>query len=268
MADRIYPANSPSPSAPTILQGNPATTPGKPDPTFPEKLAHPPETYVVQVPKDQVYRIPSPENASRFSRYQKSIRRKNCCCRCLAWSFCVLILLLVIIVIAGAVFYLVVRPKTPKYSVESIAIKGFNLKNQNLTISPEFDVTVRADNPNKKIGIYYERGSDVTVSYTGVQLCNGALPAFYQGSRNVTIFQTVLIGSEIHLSSALHTALVAEQNQGQVPLLVALDVPVKIKVGAIKTWKITVKVRCDVNVDKLTSDSRIVSKKCKVKVNL
>jgi hypothetical protein len=49
-----------------------------------------------------------------------------------------------------------------------------------LTVSPEFDVTVRADNPNDKIGIYYRKDSSVEVYYSDVRLCNGVLPVFYQ----------------------------------------------------------------------------------------
>jgi hypothetical protein len=49
-----------------------------------------------------------------------------------------------------------------------------------LTVSPEFDVTVRADNPNDKIGIYYRKDSSVEVYYSDVRLCNGVLPMFYQ----------------------------------------------------------------------------------------
>lgn len=127
---------------------------------------------------------------------------------------------------------------------------------------------VRAENPNKKIGIYYEKGSSVTVFYSDIDLCNGALPVFYQGNRNVTVFETVLTGNGIRLSDVVMGNLLTEQREGQIPLELDLRVPVRIKVGAVKTWKITVKVRCDLKVNKLTEDSRLVSKSCKVDVDL
>jgi hypothetical protein len=60
-------------------------------------------------------------------------------------------------------FYLVFKPDLPNYSIDNITISGLNLMaaaattttTSVLTVSSKFDVTVRADNPNDKIGIYY-----------------------------------------------------------------------------------------------------------------
>ena len=151
--------------------------------------------------------------------------------------------------------------------MESVAIKGFDLTSSS-PLSPAFDVTVRAHNPNDKIGIYYEKGSSVKVYYEDVNLCNGALPAFYQPTNIVTVFKTALKGSGIELTNAALRALSDEQNKGTVPFTLKLRAPVKIKVGSIKTWKITVKVTCKITVDKLTAASKIVSKDCDYGVDL
>lgn len=60
-----------------------------------------------------------------------------------------------------------------------------------LSFLPEIDVTMRADNDNDKIGIYYEKGSSVEMFFNDAMLCDGALPAFYQPSNNVTAFGLV-----------------------------------------------------------------------------
>ncbi|XP_058107566.1 NDR1/HIN1-like protein 13 [Magnolia sinica] len=260
MSERVHPAADSPPPPGTINSSENSSFLPKPQP--------PPGTYVIQVPKDQIYRIPPPENARRYKNGRK-IRRNRCCC-CLCWLLAVVAILLVAVAAAVGIFYLVVRPKSPKYSVESLSVRGFNLTSfqTSLTLSPEFDVTVRAENPNKKIGIYYVDGSSATVSYADVALCNGVLPTFYQGSRNVTVFQTALTGEVIRLSGSLADSLTAQQRKGEIPLGLDLRVPVKIKVGAVKTWKITVKVRCDLTLDKLAEGSKIVSSSCKVKVNL
>ena len=177
------------------------------------------------------------------------------------------LVLLLAAVIAAAVVFFVFKPESPNYSVESVAIKGFNLTLSS-PLSPEFDVTVRAHNPNDKIGIYYEKSSSIEVYYEDVNLCNGALPAFYQPTNNITVFKTALKGSSIKLTNSALWTLSDEQNKGTVPFTLKLRAPVKIKVGSIKTWKITVKVTCKITVDKLTAASKIVSKDCDYGVDL
>ncbi|KAG9454981.1 hypothetical protein H6P81_007885 [Aristolochia fimbriata] len=240
----------------------------KPVPSFAPKPQPQPGTYVIQVPKDQIYRVPPPANAHK---YRNAARRKNrgccgCCC-CLTYVISVLSVLVVILGIFAAVFYLTVRPKSPKYSVDSISVTGLNLSSSALSLSPEFDVTVRAENPNRGIGIYYGKKSSVAVSHSDIQLCTGTLPSFYQGTKNVTIFTTALKGSAVRLSDTVHDALISQQRKGQIPLKLNLKVPVKLKVWGINSWSVDVKVDCDVTVNKLAKDSRVLSKDCDVDVN-
>ncbi|KAA8544461.1 hypothetical protein F0562_022499 [Nyssa sinensis] len=254
--------------SPTTPSGNPSGSPSKPAHPIPEKkLPPPPGTYVIQVPKDQIYRYPPPENARRFQNYTRKKTRRSCCCRCLCWTLSLFVLVIFLIAIAAGILYLVFRPEAPKYSVDDVAIIGFNLTSS-APISPEFDITIRAQNPNDKLGIYYKKASAVNVYYSDVNLCNGVLPTFYQPKNNLTIFETALKGSSIILTNAVHSALVAEQRQGKVPFKVNLEAPVKVKVGAVQTWTITVKVKCDIVVDSLTAQSKIVSEDCKYSVRL
>ncbi|XP_021892563.1 NDR1/HIN1-like protein 13 [Carica papaya] len=263
MAERVHPGDSPT---------NPATetTPhqqvSSPKPTA-EKPVTPPGTYVIQIPKDQVYRVPPPENARRYQQLTgRKARRSRCCC-CLCTFLAIILVLIVLAGIAAGVLYLVFRPEAPDYSVESLSIKGFNLTALS-PISPEFDVTVRARNPNDKIGIFYEKGSSVDVFHHDVRLGTGALPVFFQPTNNVTVFVTALTGSGIELTSAIHRGLVDAQRSGTVPFKIKLRAPVRIKIGSVKTWTITVKVNCDVTVDKLTAASKVVSKRCDYGVNI
>ncbi|KAI4308296.1 hypothetical protein L6164_031385 [Bauhinia variegata] len=271
MADRVHPHSSPPVSGEVkTTSSSGSELPRKPTPPSPEKPVPPPGTYVVQIPKDQVYRFPPPENARRYNQYTRRKQRRSGCCCCLCWLLGLIFVLIVLLGIAAGVLYLVFRPEAPDYTVNRIAVKGINITSASLSaaISPEFDVAVRANNPNDKIGIYYEKDSSVEIYYNVVRLCKGALPAFYQPSNNVTVFETALKGSGIELSSTDIKALVNAQNQGKVTLNLKIRAPVKIKVGSVKTWKITVKVDCDVTVDKLTVQAKIVSKKCDYGVDI
>ncbi|KAJ1394334.1 Late embryogenesis abundant protein [Sesbania bispinosa] len=265
MADRVHPHASPP------VSGEPQTTPSQKGAVATNTAPPPPAgTYVIQIPKDQVYRVPPPENARRYANYtSRKTRRCSCCC-CLCWFIGFILILAVLLAIAAGVFYLVFRPKAPDYAIERVAVKGMNLTSLSsaAAISPEFDVDVRADNGNDKIGIYYEKGSSVEMFYRDARLCDGALPAFYQPSNNVTVFQTVLKGNGIELTRSDLTALMNAVAKRSVPLTLKLRAPVKIKVGSVKTWKITVKVDCDVTVDQLTAKARIVNKDCSYGVDL
>ncbi|KAK9154465.1 hypothetical protein Sjap_001945 [Stephania japonica] len=266
MADRVHPGgDSPPATAPPAAATTTAAT------NSPTKPSPPPGTYVVQIPKDQIYRYPPPENAKRYQKYSRKNRRSCSFCCCLCWILSLLFLLALLLAATAGVLYLVFRPKALDYAIESISIKKFNLNSTanpsqlTTTISPEFNVTVRAHNPNSKIGVYYRGGSSVAVSYAGAELCAGALPAFYQPAKNVTVFKTVMVGEGIRLSRDAYLGLMGQQRTGEIPLGLDLKVPVRVKFGSVKTWTLTVKVGCDVAVDKLGVDASVVSNKCRVR---
>ncbi|XP_060197106.1 NDR1/HIN1-like protein 13 [Lycium barbarum] len=272
MADRVHPMDIASTSSNPPSSNNSGEVIGSPrKPSYPSPAKPvpppPPGTYVVQVPKDQIYKYPPPENSRRYESLTKRKPRRSCCCRCLCFTFSVILILIISLGITAGVLYLVYRPEAPKYNISSMTIKNFNVT-ASATISPEFNISVRAENPNNKLGIYYRKGSSVTVIYSDVDLSTGILPAFYQQANNVTVFQTVLKGSNVMLGSTVKSTLRNEVRKGKVPFRVNIKAPVKIKIGAIKTWEITVKVNCDVTVDALTVKSKLVSKDCDYSVRL
>ncbi|XVF36736.1 hypothetical protein REPUB_Repub19eG0083900 [Reevesia pubescens] len=68
-----------------------------------------PGTYVVQVPKDQIYRVPPPENALIAERHRSNhqgnkIDNRGCCSRRLIWLLSFVILVVVLGLIAWIVF--------------------------------------------------------------------------------------------------------------------------------------------------------------------
>ncbi|KAL1555124.1 NDR1/HIN1-like protein 13 [Salvia divinorum] len=259
---RVHPATGDSLSSSSVATScmDSGEYPVPPNP-LPAKPVPPPSTYVVQIPREQILRYPPPENARKFrdlTRRRKS-GRSRCCCFTLS--------VLALLVISAGVLYLVFRFKSPKYAVSSIAIKGINLTTA-APISPEFDVTIRAENPNGKVGIYYLKGSAINVFYKDVKLSNGVWPAFYQPKKNVTVLRPALTGSGVILGGTVKASLRTQQSQGNIPFLVRTKVPVKIKVGSIKTWKITVKTKCKVAVDALNDKPKIVSNDCDYSVRL
>ncbi|PKA52055.1 Putative syntaxin-24 [Apostasia shenzhenica] len=195
-------------------------------------------------------------------------KRSCCCCRFLCWTILILILLAVAVAATAGILYLVFDPKIPKYSVDRLQITAFSV-DANLTAKAAFDLTVTARNPNKRIGIYYVDGSQLNVWYEETRLCTGWFPVFYQGHRNTTTV-TVKLAGEAELGRELSSALEQQQQTGSVPLLFKGDVPVKVKVGALKLWKMKARVRCDLVVNSLTAGNSINIKtsNCKFRLKL
>ncbi|RLN22162.1 protein YLS9 isoform X1 [Panicum miliaceum] len=235
----------------------------------------PQSSYVVQVPKDKVFRVPPPENARLFEHYTRRAKRRSRC-SCVRVCTCLLAATLAIaflLAAAAGVMYLVFRPRRPSYAVQALAVSGLagvgNASAAPAAFSPGFDATVRADNPNGKIGVHYEGGrSRVSVSYDGVPLADGACPALYQGPRNVTVFVAKAKGSGIRFSQGVRGQMAAAERLRSVPFDVDVEVPVRLQLGGVKTWAVPARARCTVAVDRLAADAKVVSSSCDVKVRL
>lgn len=221
------------------------------------------------MPPRSAYSDPRPATAAPLVPPPKRKRRRSCLCRCICWSISVLLILIVLIGITAGILYLVYRPKIPDYSVERLTVKTFDVNSTSDTASAAFDVTIRTYNPNKKIGIYYVDGSDLSAWYGDVMLCEGELPVFYQGHRDETNLNVEMAG-EKQVSDGVVKDLDAVRNSGSVPLKIKGTVPVRVKFGGLKLRKMKFKVRCDIVVDSLSTgaDVTIKSRSCSFKFEL
>ncbi|KAK4257322.1 hypothetical protein QN277_006925 [Acacia crassicarpa] len=269
MADQVRSRNSSSShekyhstaSQEDVVPRNPIhPVPEKPVPPSTE------QTYIIQIPRDEAIRFPPSENGRRMEQYvRQENRRRPSCCR-LCWLIC---LLMYGIALGGAVLNLILVLEGPHYTIERISIHGMNLTSrESQAISPEFDIALRAKNLYTIFGIHYQKDSSVKVYYNELRLVDGALPAFYQPSNNVTVFQTSLKGFGVMLTSTNAKALRDAQNKRIMPLTLMLEAPVKLKVGSVETWKMTVTGNCLITVDSLTAKANVVSKDCDIVINL
>lgn len=110
----------------------------------------------------------------------------------------------------------------------------------------------------------------MSVYYTNTQLCKGSMPKFYQGHQNTTVLMLPLTG-QTQDANALYTALTAQQQQtGNIPLILNVDQPVRVKMGKLKLIKVRFLVRCGLVVDNLSPNNpiRIQSSDCKFRFRL
>lgn len=219
---------------------------------------------------------PPPPQSARPQRYNNEYngrprKGRGICCRCMVWTCFVLVLLIVLLGIAALIFYLVVRPKAPKYNVQDVRLSSFSvtptgsLSSGLFQLSATTTYSVEARNPNKHIGIYYDK-INIDVESEGASIGKGSVASFYQGHKNTTIISGELNSVNLPLASTVGSALQAADKSGNVPLKVYVDVRVRVKVGSLKTPHFWVHVRCNVNVNpSISSGSQVLSKKCSVK---
>ncbi|OMO67643.1 Late embryogenesis abundant protein, LEA-14 [Corchorus olitorius] len=195
-------------------------------------------------------------------------KKRSCCCKCICWTISLILLLLMALGATVGFLYLAFRPKLPKYSIDSLRISDLRL-NFDMTLYAKFDVKITANNPNKKIGIYYEKGGRLSVWYTNSKLCEGSLPKFYQGHQNITKLDVSLTG-QTESASTLMTALQEQQQTGQIPLNLKVDAPVAIKLGKLKMRKVGILGECKLIVDSLSTNNLISIKasNCKFRLKL
>ncbi|XP_061348163.1 NDR1/HIN1-like protein 6 [Gastrolobium bilobum] len=220
-------------------------------------------------PENGVHPPPPPPQSTLPVNVKPPKKRRSCCCRFLCWMVSILLILIVAIGITIGILFLVLRPKIPKYSVDELSVSQFDIS-QNNSLSVTFNLTIIARNPNKKIGIDYRGGSHLSGWYNDTKLCEGALPKFYQGHRNTTVLSIPLSGQTQNATGLQNNLLQQLQQAGYVPLSLKVKQPVRIKLGKLKLFKITFRVRCRIVVDNLNANSsiRIRSSKCKFRFRL
>ncbi|KQJ92456.1 NDR1/HIN1-like protein 13 [Brachypodium distachyon] len=280
MADRVHPMPPSPPRHPASPPPAPAkdpdadaaaaaateTTPlhpaaaafhGPPPPPAPA----PKPAYIVQIPKDQVLRVPPPDRARRYkslsTRPARRRRLRRACC-----SACALLLLLLVAAAAFlGIVYLVFRPKPPSFSVSSINLRGLNATDPSVVSG---SVAVRADNGgNRKVGVEYLSGGEVELSYDGSSpLAAGKWPAFVQAQRNVTDFTVAM--------ATTGASFGGDERRRREAMAVEARVPVRLRFGKtpLRTWTVDVKATCQVTVDGLAGGGGVAagSRGCRVKV--
>ncbi|CAN6574451.1 unnamed protein product [Malus baccata var. baccata] len=184
--------------------------------------------------QDPGYPGPNGRNPPRFNgQYRPNGRRKNSCLRCYCWCCCCIFVTLVVIIAAVAISLVIINPRKPKYSISDFSVKAFNLT-PDYSLHAQFVVTVKAENPNKRISIVYGKGSTVQLKYSGMKLCTGVVPHFRQPTRNTTLMNVDLRGDlkGSDFKGPIGESLMQKIKSGRIPVAVSVRVPVNVGLGA------------------------------------
>ncbi|KAG6525372.1 NDR1/HIN1-like protein 13 [Zingiber officinale] len=211
----------------------------------PLPLPPPFETYIVQVPKDQIYRIPPPENASLVEHYRSQVRqhRQNrCpCFRYLKRLALPVFLPLILLTAAIIIFFAIANPTTPTFSVKDVSKS-----------KTEYDFSVRIINPSNRVSLSYAGGGLAVASHAGKEFATGSTPRFFQPHGNMTDLKLLLRS----------TKSPAKGSNKPLWIKLRIEFTVGTKIGQLELRRMRLDVKCDVKVSGLDKKVRISSQDC------
>ncbi|GMI67954.1 hypothetical protein like AT2G22180 [Hibiscus trionum] len=251
-----------------LLSSTPNATPTNNN-NHPMNLPPPPghslATYVVQVPKDQIYRVPPPENASIVKRHREAAKAKGDRSKAnfstfLLWF--VIVLLLIGVIVGGTLtaVYFTYTPVAPRFSVTKL-----HVKQQKQGSPPTYDVTLKAKNRNEKMGVQYKSDEDgANLIFWTKNLGFGDFPGLKQepgDSSNVNIKIHGLKGRTVPPN--VQKSISDKNTKRQISLKLKLESPLVFNVWVLKLWKKDLDVNCEFRVSTMAQGTKILSQKCK-----
>lgn len=257
-------------SLPLQSSGSKSLPPTPPPPPPPPLLITPPpdtysETYVIQIPKDQIYRIPPPENALFVERRGKKPVEKNKKSRPKCWVWItgsILVVLALTIALILVTLSIVYRSKSPSFSVAHVLVKYAPNSTHKHSQSVGYTISLKANNPNEIMGIDYDSGGVVTLSSEGKKIATGKFPSLEQGETGFKKIKVFLKGTKETLPKEIEKSMKANKTKVPVSLTLNAKLRVKLKLGVIKTWIIDMDVACKFKVNTLGVGSTILSEEC------
>ncbi|WOL18525.1 hypothetical protein Cni_G27322 [Canna indica] len=270
MAERAPPTDTAVAYPPAIPVAPADSPPPAADPT-PSTEPHF-GTYVVQVPKEQVYRVPPPENARLVEEYRNRKNDQRCspCLRCCKWLLITAFVVLVVLVLIAVVFYVSARPGVPAFTVEHLAVRNHSKAAAKGLERPklDYDFMLSVENPSRRMGYSYEAGGQAAVVVgEGARIAAGTTPALRQGSRNTTSFRLVVRGLNTLLPKEIERSM--KGSKDAVALELRVETTARPRAGGMELWAMSVKVACGVRVRDLGKDeARILSQDCSTKLRL
>ncbi|XP_058077720.1 NDR1/HIN1-like protein 13 [Magnolia sinica] len=221
-------------------------------------------TYVVQVPKEQIYRVPTPENAKLAEKYRNPPPRKSPCFSCFTRLGCFLIILVVLLATLVALVYFITRPKSPTFVIKQVQVRDPHPTSPHHP-THEYHIKLISKNPNTQMSISYQKGGTAFLYYKDKQIAKGK-PRPSQQSHRSTTFQLALSGSDAKLPREIQKSFKGKGSKAGVPLSLSIDVPVRLYLGSMKLWVMRVAVGCDLTASTLAKGTRVVSHKCHAKI--
>ena len=191
-------------------------------------------------PQQQNYYYPN-HNPYNHQQYYPSQPRATFFRRFFAALIAVFIIFGVILLIV----WLVLRPKIPSFSVQSLSVSSLNLTSSPPPqISASFSLHFSVANPNHKLHVYYDE-IEARLFYRNSLIAFNQLPPFDQATKNLTTMDATLVASSAYLDATSANKFNADRSRGTVKFDVQVMALVRFKAGGWRARRRFLRVFCD-----------------------
>ncbi|XP_071693192.1 NDR1/HIN1-like protein 13 [Rutidosis leptorrhynchoides] len=215
-------------------------------------------TYVIQVPKDQIYRVPPPENAifAEARRIAVPGKKSRCTANCIMLNLLILTLLIILII---GITLTIVDKEDPHFRIRHVNVttQGKGKQKQH-----EFNFTLRSKNTNGHSVVIFEKGGNTVLSFRDRHVAKGKFPSFEQDTDSLEIMKLKLVsGSGKTLPKMIGNSINGTSN-APIKLSLGYSVPLRFKVGLFTVKSKKLSMVCNLKVKRLSKHTKILSQDC------
>ncbi|KAJ0267165.1 NDR1/HIN1-like protein 26 [Hirschfeldia incana] len=141
--------------------------------------------------------------------------------------------------------WLTLHPTKPEFSLTEADIYTLNLSSSAThVLNSSIQLTVFSKNPNKKVGIYYDKLL-VYAAYRGQQITSEApLPPFYQSHEEINLLTALLQGNELPVSQSFGYQIIRDRAAGNVIIGMKMAGKLRWKIGTFVSGAYRFNVNC------------------------
>ncbi|KAF5749814.1 hypothetical protein HS088_TW03G00140 [Tripterygium wilfordii] len=214
------------------------------------------ETYIIQIPKEIIYRVPPPENAAIVEQFRTPVKKDRSHCKRIVWIIVALALIALVIGVTMAVLHHIFSPQVPSFSIDKVVLKTLKSSSHQRS-NFGFEVTLKAKNPNERMDISYDTG-DVLLLLKEHKFATGEMPELHQDEGGSSDVRIGLKGSSATLPKEIEKA-----KDHPVSLTLKMHVKVKFDAPILNIGSKDMDVVCTFKMNKLMGkSSKVQSQQC------
>ncbi|XP_062082558.1 NDR1/HIN1-like protein 10 [Humulus lupulus] len=173
------------------------------------------------------------------------------------------------IVSASIIFiiWLVLRPRLPNFSVDSVSLTNFNVSSTS-AISGNWAVGFSVNNPNKKMSIAYDE-IDSVVFYKSTFLSETRISPFTQATRSQSSINATFSAANSYVEQSVVSGIATDRGRGTVNFNIRVLARVGFRTGGWRLRRRLLRVLCEnvgVGVSSTSGSGKLIggARECRV----
>lgn len=222
-------------------------------------------TLVIQTPRDQVYRVPPPENSKIVESYIKQNQVKKGPPNCI-WILIALVAIGASLGVFFAVIGAIYKPEIPEFEITNFKVNPTPPSHDKKQPKHGYEITLNVKNPNERMDVFYGGDRYGLLSFKHIKVADGKFEPFSQEAKQSSNLKIDLKESaKVELPSEMENSINSTKSKKAESLGFKMFVTTTIS-SWVKTSRKDVSVTCTFKVDTLTKDSMIVYEECSTEV--